>query len=346
MSPFFHVEHQEPAPAYRLGVVRTGAYRAIARAWSEPAILACSGGVDSSALVVLAREALRSGSVGPCLVVHVDHQSRPESGQEQDAVRRLSESIGLPFIGLTTVESGAVAGESMENVWRQRRYDALAQLAGQLGVENVVTAHTLDDQVETVLMRQFTGSGQLSMAGVTTWGAVQVIRPLIDTTRGELEAILELANIEPIIDPSNLDVGYRRNAVRHQVVPAVSSAFPGFERALVRSARLREADAAYCDDVASAEYAEHAVREDGNVGIPAGWLAGLHQAISSRVVRMAVLEIAGGGDIRELTHERISAVVEAATQRGGIVIELPYGVRASVQRGHVWIGREEVENRD
>lgn len=326
-------------PAYRLSVVRTRAYRAIAGAWRGPALLACSGGTDSMAMVVLAREAHRSGNVGPFLVCHVDHRSRPESAIEADVVRQLCAELGVPFVATRVSVDGLPQSTSTEAAWRERRYAALFGVCSSLGVRTLVTAHTRDDQVENVLMRMFSGASQWRIPAEAIWNAygvrIQLQRPLIGTTRAELEYVLSAAEIRPVEDPSNLDLAYRRNAVRHSLMPVISDIFSGFEPALLRSAETREDDARYCNEVASAAFEANAQLADHSVTLPRSVLHDNDRAIASRLVLLAARQVIADTDTRELSHERVHAALEAAAGRSGAVIELPYGILMRVERKNV-----------
>ena len=316
--------------------MRLRAYRQISGAWNTPVALACSGGVDSTALVIIAIEALKRGKVAPFVVFHVDHLTRPESSLEADVVRALCDGDGVPFVALTVAESGLVPGRSTEDLWRERRYRELARAASALGVRSIVTAHTQDDQVETVLMRMFSGSSLGGMSPEVRAGFshdhLTLLRPFLSVTRRELEEVLRIAAVTPITDPSNADTAYRRNAVRHEVVPAVQRVFPGFEEALLRSVGLAEADARFCDRQAGGVYAHAREIIPGGIRLERELIRGLDRAVASRVIRLAALDLISGDENRELTFERVDAVLAATDGRTGTLIELPYGLHARIER--------------
>src|SRR5690606_3828421 len=98
------------------------------------------------------------------------------------------------------------------------------------------------------------GSGRLGMGAQTELQAdghrVRLCRPLLTSTRTELEDVLSIAGVSPLIDPSNVDLRFLRNAIRHEVIPVLERVSPGFESTLLRAAALHERDANYCDTVA------------------------------------------------------------------------------------------------
>lgn len=316
--------------------MRLEPYRQVTGAWQLPIALACSGGVDSTALLVLATEALRRSKVAPFVVMHVDHRSRADSGSDADVVRGLCSEFGAPFVALSVSETPPAQGRSREDVWRERRYSALAEACAQLGVRTVVTAHTQDDQVETILMRMLSGSKLSGMRRETRLetpvGAITVLRPLLDVSRSNLDVVLTTAGIAPLHDPSNTDTGYRRNALRHRVVPILSDVFPGFERALVRSSHLGDIDARYVDARAANDYAGIRRVIPCGIALDRDAISAAHPAIASRLVMLAALDVIAASDARELTYERVHAVLDAANGRTGTMIELPYGVLARIER--------------
>jgi tRNA(Ile)-lysidine synthase len=325
-------------------VRRTTAYRALRGSWTGRAILACSGGVDSSALLALAAIARDSGDVSPFAAAHVDHRVRPGSAADVEVVQALCERFSVPLHRLRLNDDGP----RREDELREQRYDAIAGLAAAESCDCVVTAHTRDDQVETVLMRLISGSGGLAVAGMrpaqhlaTTAGTVLIRRPLLDVGRAELERINMALGIQPIIDPTNADRAYRRNALRHEVIPLLRKIAPGFERSLVRSVQLAALDAEVIDAIASAYYVERVSATPDERTIDRRWLAAQHRAVASRVVRTAALDLIGG-DCRELTYERIDAILAAVGGRSGAVIQLPYGVDAKIERDVVRLTRRDV----
>ncbi|MFN7987829.1 MAG: tRNA lysidine(34) synthetase TilS [Thermoanaerobaculia bacterium] len=221
-------------------------------------VAACSGGSDSTALVVLlAAEARRSGL--PLVAFHVDHQLRGVEGhRDARAAADLAASVGLSFVFRSfPVRDLRDPGESLESAARRVRYESLLALGRDLGAGTLLaTGHTLDDQAETVLLNLERRLGR-SRGGIRARRADGVVRPLLPFRRGELRAFLAAEGIPWREDASNLDERFARNRVRHGVLPALETRWPGATERLARAAealtgRLDRLDARIEETLAAA----------------------------------------------------------------------------------------------
>lgn len=335
------------------GVHRTRAYHDVARGWDGQVGLACSGGVDSTALLLLAARAVRQRSVPEFVVLHVDHRERDDSSEDAQFVAQLCERLDIPFELLRFERRLPRAlGASREAQLRDERYRVLATAARRLQLDAIVTAHTLDDQAETILMRMISGSGPLGSAGMqrrtsisTSAGTVEVERPLLGTSRADLEHVLAVAGVVPRHDPSNDSPAYRRNALRHQVMPALRAIEPGFAGALARSALLAYDDALECERLADQRFDELVISRAASRVVDRDFVREGSPAIVRRVVRRMALDLmqAGSERERELTFERVEAVRLAARHRSGAVIELPGGIAALIERRVVKVMRADAQ---
>jgi tRNA(Ile)-lysidine synthase len=179
----------------------------------EPAIvLAVSGGPDSTALMWLAARWRKRVRSGPRLVaVTIDHGLRKESAAEARAVKELAASLNVEHV--TMRWSGAKPSRGIPAAARDARYSLLEKAARKIGARCILTAHTMDDQAETFLMRMSRGSGLGGLAGmahVTVRGRVSIARPLLDQPKSRLIATLEKAKIPFADDPTNRDVSFAR----------------------------------------------------------------------------------------------------------------------------------------
>lgn len=213
---------------------------------SAPAlVLAVSGGPDSVALMWLAARWRRSLARGPELtVVTVDHGLRAEAAREAREVKRLAVELGLAHRTLRW--RGPKPATGLPAAAREARYRLLAQAARSVGASHVLTAHTRDDQAETLLMRLLRGSGIAglsAMARLATRDGIVLARPLLDVPKSQLVATLKRARIGFADDPTNRDASFTRPRLR-ALLPQLA-AEGGDARTLVRlSARLARANAA------------------------------------------------------------------------------------------------------
>jgi tRNA(Ile)-lysidine synthase len=222
-------------------------------------VIAVSGGPDSTALLVLAaRWVKRQKKRSPKLIaVTVDHGLRPQAAAEAAAAKRLARNLGVAHMTLRWREKKPKSG--LQDAARVARYRLLAQAAERVGCAHVMTAHTLDDQAETVLFRLARGSGLTGLAGMATTSLLPVggseiflLRPLLHIPKSRLVATLKVAGIAYAEDPSNKDPRFTRPRLR-TLMPALAREgldAPGLSRLAVR---LRRAEA-------TIEFAVHAAR--------------------------------------------------------------------------------------
>src|SRR5271157_287 len=183
-----------------------------------------SGGADSVALVCALAE--RSGELG--LVLHAAHLHHGLRGAEADAdlefARGLAAELGLPFheARVDTAAEARQNAETIEEAARRLRYGWFRQLLASGEVEAVATAHTRDDQAETVLAKFLRGAWTEGLSGihpVIKYPEGRILRPLLSTTRAEVEAYLNALGQEWREDSSNRHLTYTRNRIRHELLP-------------------------------------------------------------------------------------------------------------------------------
>ena len=215
---------------------------------------AVSGGADSVALLLLLDE-LR-GELGIVLsVAHVNHKLRgAESDEDERFVAGLARARGLechfanlPLGGVRlTAEPDARPVAGLEAKARKLRYDFFRELARKGNVDKIATAHTLDDQAETLLLRIFRGTGVRGLAGVHPRLALgergqavgEVVRPLLSVRRAELRDYLQGRGQPWREDSSNENLSFTRNRVRQRLLPLITAEFG--ERAIEHMAELSE----------------------------------------------------------------------------------------------------------
>jgi tRNA(Ile)-lysidine synthase len=213
-------------------------------------VLAVSGGADSTALLVLAARWRRGRKRGPrLLAVTVDHRLRRESAAEARAVKRLARRLDVPH--RTVAWEGKKPATGLQQAARAARYCLLARAAEAAGADVVLTAHTLDDQAETVLIRMSRGSGPSGLAAMSRISPlpaagtrrITLVRPLIGIPKARLVATLARAGIAFVDDPSNRDPRFTRARLR-ALMPALAREGLTAHRLALLARRLRRAEAA------------------------------------------------------------------------------------------------------
>lgn len=233
-----------PSPALH-GFERQLALHWPPMAWRDvTVVVAVSGGADSVALL-RGLVALKCGGEGRLIAAHLNHALRGEQSDADEAfVVELSRRLALPcHVGHAAVEQmAAEAGDGLEAAARAARYAFLEQTAAELGARYVATAHTADDQAETILHRIVRGTGIAGLAGIERarpLGHATLIRPLLAARRSEVLEYLDALDQPYRQDASNADLGFTRNRIRHELLPRLAKDFnPNVVDALLRLAFL------------------------------------------------------------------------------------------------------------
>ncbi len=207
---------------------------------NERVLVAVSGGIDSTTLLSIVCS-LREQQQLDVHVAHVDHGLRDESSEDAAFVRLLADRYDVPFhTGRVDVHSHALEmGCGIEAAARKLRYDFLTSVALRIGATTVLTGHTADDQIETVLMNVARGGNTAALAGIprerNLTEGVRVLRPLLDIHRTDVENFAREHELEWVEDASNSEVVHLRNRVRHELLPHLRSVLgPGIGEHILR----------------------------------------------------------------------------------------------------------------
>ncbi len=209
-----------------------------------------SGGADSVALLRFLA-ALRPQFGWDLVVCHIHHGLRgAEADRDECFVRALAEQLGLPC-AVSRIDAAALALRdhiSVEEAGRMARYAFFAQTAGEGG--RIATAHTLDDSIETVLMNLVRGTGLRGLCGIPRIRG-NIVRPLLDCTRAEVEDYLGALGQPYCTDSTNLTDDYTRNRIRHDILPRLCALNPNFPGAMARMLPRLAAQQALTDCLAA-----------------------------------------------------------------------------------------------
>jgi tRNA(Ile)-lysidine synthase len=272
-------------------------------------LLAVSGGPDSTALMVLAarwRAALRAGP--RLFAVTVDHGLRAESAREARAVKQLARRLGIRHRTVRWVGTKPAAG--LPQAARVARYSLLAAAARAAGAGHILTAHTLDDQAETVLLRLARGSGPTGLAAMARQtllsgqphhadGALLLVRPLLDLPKARLIATLDASRITFCDDPSNQDPRFTRARLRG-LMPVLADEGLSAKRLALLATRLRRAEATieFAVAVAARAVSQAAWIDGGPIRLDAEKFIGLPAEVALRLLGRAILQAAGESPLR------------------------------------------------
>ena len=245
----------------------------------ETVIVAVSGGPDSLALLHLLHS-LSSELTSKLHVAHLNHQLRgAKSDADASFVGETATSMGLP----ATIEARNVAEYgrdhhlSPEEAARVIRYRFLAEVARTTGSRTIAVGHNADDQVETVIMHWLRGAGLAGMRGMTykahipyaeshirvNGSTLDLVRPLLDVERLEIESYCRESGLTPRFDETNLDTSFFRNRIRREVIPYLEQLNPNLREVVRHSASALADDYDYLHSVTGSAFDEIAVPEIG-----------------------------------------------------------------------------------
>jgi tRNA(Ile)-lysidine synthase len=302
------------------------------REFPSPArvVLAVSGGADSVAML-RSWHAIRQGGEDRVVVASFDHGLRPESVADVEFAGQLAGRLGFGFVTGSperAIEKGK--GYSIESAARRERYAFLNKVAVDHGASAVLTAHTADDQIETVLFRIVRGTGLAGLAGIPTRRrlaeGIDVVRPMLGIRRGEIEAYLGSIDQPFVDDSSNRSLSFARNRIRHVVLPLLRSEIhAGVDEALQRLALIarEEWESQYRDvrdlfDQATLE------RGEAEIVLSIDQLQGLSSRQLGRVLREGVHQL--GGSLREISWKSVRRGLGLIDSSGPRRVEWPGGV--------------------
>ena len=285
-----------------------------------PVLAMLSGGRDSVCMLDLAVRARGPERVS---ALHVNYGLRDEAGDDERHCAELCLRLG---VSLEVARPRRPEGAGNLQAWaREERYAAAARLAEASGA-TIVTGHTADDQVETILYRLASSPSRRALLGMRPRDD-RLARPLLGTTRAETTAYCEARGLAWRDDASNEEGDYKRNLVRRELVPALERIHPAARENVLRTAVLLRSEAELLDTLVDAELDEGAGSPAGQIAH--GRFAELHPALRRLVLQRLADEAAG----RPVAGAARFADQVAGLTRGGSALDLGGGVRAVLEAG-------------
>ena len=276
--------------------------------------LAVSGGVDSMTMLhLIARWRLEGAGKPELAVLTVDHGLRAGSRDEAEMVARLAKSLGLRHAILSWMRDDRQTG-GLQASAREARYDLMAAYCHANDIPALVTAHHLDDQAETFLMRLKRGSGLDGLAAIpeeSVWSGIVVLRPLLDIPKGRLTSTLAEADLCWAEDPSNSDQRFERARMRTGSDALAKLGLT--HEALARSARRLKRARAAIDELTERFLAEHGAMSEAGYGLIArDALLAAPEEIALRALARVVGSV--GGRAKPLQLAKLEALLASLAE--------------------------------
>ncbi len=303
----------------------------------ETLLVGVSGGPDSVCLLHILDQLKETLGVD-LQVAHLNHMLRgADSDDDAVCVSQLASNLGIP----ATAERVDVAAYregrrlSVEEAAREVRYDFFARVTRDIGAGRVALGHTLDDQVETILMNLLRGAGLTGLRGMLPAASlrmgnleVEVIRPLLGVTREETEGYCRQFKLNPRIDLSNYSQDHTRNRVRHELIPVLKRYNRNVDAALIRTAEAAADAISFIDGEVSAVWDRVVTEQPNGLLVDSEALLALHPALQRHLLRQAVSKVLG--DLVDIQAVHIDKMVQALSKAVGRRISLPRGLSFSV----------------
>ena len=296
----------------------------------DSVLVAVSGGPDSVALAHLLNTIAGEYSL-QLAVAHLNHCLRGrESDHDAEFVAALAESFDWPFY----LEKKDVRGFqrrrrlSAEEAARQVRYAFYDAVASQEGFNKIALGHHGGDNAELVLMNLLRGSGPLGLSGIAPVRDNKIVRPLIGLKRSQILDYMSEKKIAFVTDSSNMDPAFRRNKIRHHLIPELKKSYnSAIVDSLNRLGEIMQAEDQWIDDVIAPVFSNCVLnRESDRISLSVPGLSGMDRAAARRIIRKAIFSVKK--DLRRITFGHVDAVLDLAGKgRACGSLDLPDGVR-------------------
>lgn len=296
----------------------------------DKVLTAVSGGADSVTLLYLLNDMRDEFGIELC-IAHMDHMARQQESQEDARfVKALGEKLGLETYieKIDVLKKKEALKTSFQETARILRYRFLRATMKRANATKLALGHNADDQVETILINLIRGSGLKGLGGMPE-SRGEIIRPLIDCTRSEIEGYLEKRGLESRTDSSNVSKKYLRNRIRLELIPTLKNYNENITSNLLETAKIIRDDDRCLEDQSRLIYAQVAVSQmDGTeVELNREQFNRQPPAFQKRLVRQAIFSIRG--NLRRISTSHIRQVIKLfQSSMRGKSVNLPDGLTA------------------
>lgn len=286
-------------------------------------VVGVSGGADSVCLLLNLVEYQRQKNF-ELQVVHVNHLIRDDAAQDAEFVKKLCLRLNIPFFYVEE-DVAAIAREeglTVEEAGRYVRYKAFRTS----NCNKIAVGHNRDDSVETFMFNLCRGSGLRGLTGIAPV-TESIIRPLINTSRLDIQEYLGSMSQEYRTDSTNLQTDYTRNKLRLEIIPAMEQGINSRTKDHIAaiSEELREVSD-YMDEIVQKLYDENCYGKSGELSFDKGKLRALPPILIRQLILKGISDIVPGR--KDITRAHVDSIVSLINAKGEKLVSLPYGLRA------------------
>jgi len=307
-------------------------------------IIGVSGGPDSMALLYVLDQIKKKYNV-VLKVAHLNHGFRGEEARkEAQFVEEMAKKLWIPFElrSFDVPSYKKTSSLSYQEAARVVRYQFLEEVREQFKASKIALGHNADDQAETLMMWLLRGSGLRGLSGIPPVREGVIIRPLIETTREEIEAFIKERRIPFVIDSSNQQDQYLRNRVRHELFPLLREYYnPQLVKRLVQTASILRTEDECLETIAQDLLKDIIVsKERESVVIDSKGLLALPLAIQLRCLRGVLEQVKG--DLRRISSTHLYDIIKIVSQdEPHKVLKLPEGIRVEKSYHHLMVKHQQ-----
>lgn len=298
--------------------------------YGDCVVVGLSGGPDSMCLLHILMELRKTWGL-KIFAAHLNHQFRGKEADEDALyVKKKCEEWGIDvFVQVFNVPAFAKErGLSSEEAGREIRYKLFYEVAEKVRANKIAIAHNMNDNAETVLMNLFRGSGIEGLKGIEAKRG-QIIRPLINVRRNEIEAYCREKDLNPRIDKTNLQPIYGRNKIRLELIPYIEKNFnSNIMSTLQRLSDIVTIENDFLNEEAEKELLKIAIIGENSIEYNINKMHDIHPALLRRVIRIGIEKLTGS--LKGIEYRNIESVVDLLTKSTGATAILPQNIKAYI----------------
>jgi len=277
-------------------------------------LIGVSGGPDSVTLLHIMNELKNTLNI-QIIVCHINHQIRKESTEEEQYVENLCKKMQIPIYKtrIKVQEKAQAEKIGLEEAGRKARYAFFKEIQQKTNAQKIATAHNANDNCETVLMNMIRGCGVPGLKGISIKRGKTYIKPLLETTREEIENYCQTYQLHPCIDKSNQENIYTRNKIRNILIPTLQKEYnPNIIKTINRLAELAEKETKYLQSVTENEYNQIVKEEkEQEIRLDAKKIQALENYSISKLILYSIEKLLGSTQGVEKIHiEDITKLIQ------------------------------------